>query len=270
MLRKVCQKARILPKSFNLPRDSTTIYHRDQRRPAAVGGSADIWRGGYRGRAVALKVIRVCDEAGSERTGDLFCEAVIWKHLRHRNITPFYGIDTQHYPLSFVSKWMLHGTITEYFKQNHGVDVSDVVDGLKYLHDLGIVHGDLKGSNVLVDEELVACLSDFGLAALIVGGSVRYMAPEIMDSEEFGLDRAVLSPQTDVYSLGMTIWEMFAGCPPFNVLPRDPVVIRRVLQGVRPERSQGADLLGLSDEVWELIEQCWCTEWSKRPSMESI
>ncbi|OCH92339.1 kinase-like protein [Obba rivulosa] len=276
MLKQLCQRVHALPESFRITPGSVTL-HDSNRRPEATGGSADIWKASYMGRTVALKVIRDYED-------DLYCEAVIWKHLRHPNITPFYGIDTGSFALSFVSKWMPHGTITSYLKHNATAQrlgfISDVSEGLKYLHDIGIVHGDIKGSNILVNEKLVACLCDFGLAALsyeeklptrsVVKGSVRYMAPEIMDPEEFGLGRAILTPQSDVYSLGMTVWEMFAGCPPFHELRRDPVVIRRVVQGLRPERPEAADALGLTDRLWELLERCWHVKWDHRPDMDAI
>lgn len=144
----------------------------------------------------------------------------------------------------------------------------------------------------------MACLGDFGLAALsyddklptrsVARGSIRYMAPEIIDPEECGLERVVLTRQSDIYSLGMTIWEVrpksavtgvdiliancqiFSGKPPFYELPRDPVVIRRVLQGVRPERPPASDTLGLSDKLWNLLEHCWHVQPQERPSMELI
>lgn len=68
MLRKLCQRENILPQSFNLPPGSVIIAQ-ENRRPEATGGSADVWRGLYKGRAVALKVIRDCEAATPQSPG---------------------------------------------------------------------------------------------------------------------------------------------------------------------------------------------------------
>ena len=58
--------------------------------------------------------------------------------------------------------------------------------------------------------------------------------------------------------------QTFANTPPFRGC-RDATVIHKVLSGVRPDRPEGAEALGLSDHVWETVESCWQAEWDKRP-----
>lgn len=104
---------------------------------------------------------------------------------------------------------------------------------------MGVLHGDLKGvslhllnvidrsskvfqANILIKNDAHACLSDFGLTAVTYDpntvnaittsseaiGSVRWMAPEIIHPEESGLPRRRPSPESDIYALGMVIWEV--------------------------------------------------------------
>ncbi|KZS87891.1 kinase-like protein, partial [Sistotremastrum niveocremeum HHB9708] len=106
---------------------------------------------------------------------------------------------------SLVSPWMSHGTIGEYVHKYPDVDrmslMIDVAEGIAYLHSKGIVHGDLKGGNVLITDQKRAVLADFGLSRLEnldtvfnnssaqsttthnLRGTVRYMAPELLRDE---------------------------------------------------------------------------------------
>ena len=91
--------------------------------------------------------------------------------------------------------------------------------------DLGVLIGDMDmQANILINSECRACLADFGLAAIIedaasdgpsshkAGGTIRWMAPEIIDPKRYGYDKRSLkklpSKSTDTYALGMTILEV--------------------------------------------------------------
>ncbi|MEW6433896.1 MAG: serine/threonine-protein kinase [Myxococcota bacterium] len=93
-------------------------------------------------------------------------------------------------------------------------------EALSYIHGHGLIHRDLKPSNVMVDEDRVVRLMDFGLAKYIADdaavtadgrlvGTFRYMAPEQILGEK-------LDTRTDLYSLGVILYELLAGRPPFE------------------------------------------------------
>ena len=63
---------------------------------------------------------------------------------------------------------------------------------------------------------------------------------------------------------------MFTGRIPFYNVTRDATVVFRVILGIRPERPADATALGLSDEVWALMETCWCPQWQKRPRIRPV
>ena len=93
-------------------------------------------------------------------------------------------------------------------------------EALAYIHGYGLIHRDLKPSNVMVDEDRTVRLMDFGLAKYIsddgavtadgrLVGTFRYMAPEQILGEK-------LDTRTDLYSLGVILYELLAGRPPFE------------------------------------------------------
>ncbi|KAI0938532.1 hypothetical protein AcW1_001757 [Taiwanofungus camphoratus] len=285
-LRKLCANQSLLPKSFRL---SSKNLKMKGKKPVAAGGFADVWRGKYHDQKVALKAFRIHEKGDLRTVYKSFCrEAVLWKRLRHPNITPFYGIDTRIFSLCMVCQWMPNGCITAFLIDNpHEFRLALLVDtarGLEYLHSRGVVHGDLKGANILINADRRACLTDFGLTAVTydpdtvnamsttstVNGSTRWMAPEILYPEQAGLEKARSSLESDIYSLAMVVWEVFAGSVPFSEHARDATVIFKICSGARPERPLHATDLGLSDYVWRLVEICWSQEWQSRPPVSVV
>ncbi|KAJ7107504.1 kinase-like domain-containing protein [Mycena epipterygia] len=169
--------------------------------PTFAGGFGEVYRASYQGRMVALKRIRTFTaNSTSHRTRWEFCrEAVVWRGLSHRFILPLIGIDRETFPSSFcmVSPWMKQGTVLKYLRDRGRGEVNrlllEVAQGLEYLHAQNIVHGDLRGTNVLISDDNSACLSDFGLSTTVSdaqtasavapssanhAGSVRWWAPD--------------------------------------------------------------------------------------------
>ncbi|KAG6904769.1 hypothetical protein DXG01_007307, partial [Tephrocybe rancida] len=118
----------------------------------------------------------------------------------------------------------------------------DVAEGLAYLHENGIVHGDLKGPNILIDSTGRARLADFGLSvmsdpqilawtsassAASKGGSVRWQAPELFDFNE---DKVVKNtPESDVYAWSCVAFEIFTNSVPFAELQRESTIELRIM-----------------------------------------
>ncbi|KZT64449.1 kinase-like protein [Daedalea quercina L-15889] len=286
-LRKLCTNAEQFPASYVLPTGERNGLKITTEYPMAFGGFADIWRGQYRGQDVAIKALRVSARDKIRAVEKMFFkEVVLWKNLCHDNITPFIGVDCKLFPCAMISVWMPHGNIIGYLnkfpKASRLQLLLDVSLGLEHLHSFGIVHGDLKGANILIDEKHCARLADFGLTAmthdlhalnaitpLSLVGSLRWTAPEVLDPESAGLEKARPSKASDIYSMGMVMWEIFAGQVPFHQYPIEANVLYRILGGVRPARPN-AGHLGLSDVVWQWIERCWAAEASQRPRANDV
>ncbi|KAJ6556142.1 kinase-like domain-containing protein, partial [Mycena capillaripes] len=152
---------------------------------------------------VALKVLRIFqDQTDEDReiSRSKFCkEALLWRYLDHPNIVPFLGVGSTTFPglrLAMVTPWMPRGSVISYISENSPCSpyamglLRDCIAGLTYLHSKNIVHGDLRGGNILVDDNGSACLADFGLAGFIDSdtsvksstrsGTPRWMAPELL------------------------------------------------------------------------------------------
>ncbi|KIO14138.1 hypothetical protein M404DRAFT_120377, partial [Pisolithus tinctorius Marx 270] len=154
----------------------------------------------------------------------------------------------------------------------------DIASGLHYLHShaLGpVIHGDLKGPNVLVSTDRRALLSDFGLSTLnlstfsmtidtIRGGSCHWMAPELLDD-------CPASMASDVWAFGMTTLELFTRAAPFRDCRNPGSVFGRLLKWKLPPRpAEESTQFRLTDTWWEICISCWERYPSLRPTMKDI
>jgi len=131
--------------------------------------------------------------------------------------------------------------------------------------------------NVLIDSECRARLADFGLAAVVdettskttaandkLKGTIRWMAPELLLPEDFGFigkfRKQLPSKDTDIYAIGMTIFEVLTGSVPFTN-DRNETVTLKVMRGTRPNRPPS----GLSDTLWELLVATWVVQQAQEP-----
>jgi len=252
------------------------------------GGCADVWKGTSHGREVAIKVPKLYRSGKREEVRRRFCkEVVMWSALRHPNVLPLLGVTTM--PdggFAMVSEWMTNGNVNEFMKKHSDADrlglLLDSINGLIYLHGQGVIHGDLKGENILVDPDHHARIADFGLLRILSdkanflssiscpgGGTVQWMSPELLYPGGFNLKDSRPTKQSDIYAMGMVIYEVLSGQFPF---PRckEAVVIQKVLGGERPQRPQGPRGIWFRDGLWEMMELCWKAERDDRPSLNAL
>ncbi|KAJ7144140.1 kinase-like domain-containing protein [Mycena epipterygia] len=184
------------------------------------GGFGEVFRAMYQGKAVALKRMRMLQTTDQRRLRQKFGrEALVWQSLDHPYILPLIGIDTETFAplLCMVSPWMKNGIVTKYLSTIGATSlrttIREIAEGLAYLHDRKVVHGDLRGSNILVDDTGHACLADFGLTVLTDAtantesntgaGSVRWMAPETLTPPVYAR-----TPESDIYAFGCVCLEV--------------------------------------------------------------
>ncbi|KZV83640.1 kinase-like protein, partial [Exidia glandulosa HHB12029] len=159
-------------------------------------------------------------------------EIYIWKRLVHPNVHQLCGLYETLGPLpALVSEWHERGDIKQYLdtwtRLLTPVQILDVAQGLEYcesiLHGREIVHGDIKGANVLISNDGVARLSDFGFSVLLanysqsltqtsnIHGTYRWMAPELVLEEG-----ARHSYASDIWAFGCLIIEVYSGQVPYH------------------------------------------------------
>ncbi|HEX8652568.1 MAG TPA: serine/threonine-protein kinase [Pyrinomonadaceae bacterium] len=213
-------------------------------------------------------------------------EAVIWAQVSgHPNVLPIIEADIYDGQAVIVSEYAPGGSLQDWLKKHGGrapsieaaVEMAtEILDGLEYLHEQRIIHRDLKPDNILLQRETPR-LADFGIARVIktgsysqnLSGTFAYMAPEAFDGKR--------NEQTDVWSVGVILYQMLAGRLPYDqpdivslvgaIVHHDPPplpdsipdslrsAVMRALKRDTAERYQSAaemrrDLRAVSYELW--------------------
>jgi hypothetical protein len=216
------------------------------------GGMGQVYRGHHPmlDRPVAIKVLPPALVESEEMHARFLQEARIAASLRHPNIVQIYDFGQQngllYMTMEYVEGTSLKSRLSELKTAGELMPLQETVEiarqissALAYAHDQGAVHRDLKPANILLDRRGQAILVDFGLAVLQGGprytepgkvwGSPSYIAPEQLN------DPPQVGASSDIYALGVVLYEMVTGRPPFqadavmevlwqqaNVPPRPP------------------------------------------------
>jgi Protein kinase domain len=216
------------------------------------GGMSDVYRvyNHRKARSEALKVLRV-QAASVEDAGRFQREIAIGSKLTHPNIVAVYeaGVMKEE-GVYYIAMEAMEGTLRDYLKaQKSGYLKLDeaatimaaLAAALDYAHSQKVIHRDIKPENVLyqtgANRERRWCLADFGIARAADDahftrageaiGTVTYMAPERLSG-----DPAAPGPASDQYALGVVLYEMLTGAPPFSGAPED---IMRAQLELRPD-----------------------------------
>ncbi|KAF8889130.1 kinase-like domain-containing protein [Infundibulicybe gibba] len=259
--------------------------------PSAHGGFADvyqgIWHSGHKDIKVAVKVPRT-QHHNSDRENmreRLKKELRVWKSLSHPHLLELYGISMVNGCLNaMVCPWMENGTVNNYMdKYGDILSMGDrlrlsceVADGLAYLHKSSIVHGDLSGPNILINNQGKACLCDFGLSSVVaelqdgghpkstLGGSIRWADCQLYrPQEEDGAGGYTLTTRSDIYSFGSVVLELLSGRIPYHYIHVDALVVIELHKGNKPRRPARTFV---TDLQWAFIQRCWADDANERPT----
>ncbi|KAG8951444.1 hypothetical protein FRC03_012542 [Tulasnella sp. 419] len=270
-------------------KDVTGRLRKEERRPRAMGANSDVWKGSLREQGimfrkrqpVAIKVLRsVRIKQGEEATVRLLTrlqrEIRIWGPLNHDNIVPLLGFAFEEESPCMVAPWYENGTVLKYISENPEADrlklTLDILNGLIHLHSRNppIVHGDLRGCNVMVDDDGSARISDFGLSRIsqncpsgyttssAIQGSTRWMAPELLN------DGRRPTEATDIYAFGLLVMEIDSGgTTPFCNLS-DSQFLRVIL--VERAKLVPYEPSVLEKNIYPNLEACWSRDPCSRPT----
>ncbi|CAM9188952.1 unnamed protein product [Choristocarpus tenellus] len=145
----------------------------------------------------------------------------------------------------------------------------DIALGMEYLHSKGMIHGDLKSANILLNNKNQAKIADFGtvrtveeyttLATLHKPGlTLKWSAPEVLNQERIRLE-------SDVYSFGIVVWEIVTRKLPWADVGRPMDVLLEVCSGGRPDIPDNAPSL-----LHQLMQSCWASWPGDRPPFSKI
>ncbi|KAG0261490.1 hypothetical protein DFQ27_002922 [Actinomortierella ambigua] len=243
-----------------------------------VGGGAygRVYNAEWEGRKVAIKKF-VLSYDEMDTTLAMKQEIKMLELLVDRHIIQFYG--TTHYEgqLVLVMDYAEGGSLEQAILARRTTEwptkiriVQETVRGLAYIHHKGVLHRDLKSMNVLLTRHMEVKLCDFGLATVKVRssarstisfkGTARWMAPELLNT------RPKYSNKSDMFALGMVMWELAANCTtPFQHQPDNFPVMNAVMLG---EREVLPDDTPSDYRQW--VERCWDHDPAKRPEASEM
>ncbi|CAE6412363.1 unnamed protein product [Rhizoctonia solani] len=285
---KVLQKLNeIAPTSAIGIKDITAQIRKKTILPVATGGQCDIFLGEFvkfPHEEVAMKRLRMFQGSALEPVRkELMREVRLWSELSHPNILEFHGLyDAGGMSIFMISKWMSNGNAPDYLSKfpdaNRRDIVSDALNGLCYLHGQGILHGDLKGANILIKDDCTACLSDLGLArachdatttSMRGSGSIRYMSPEIllMDDESGACKIPIKTLESDIFAFGLLLGDEI----PYAEIQSNALIMQLIANGSRPSRPKNTIANEwLCDKMWGIVEATLAGNPKLRPAASEV
>src|SRR3989440_4755155 len=163
--------------------------------------------------------------------------------------------------------------LRNYLQQNHNqltwkerIQIAnDIIVALSAIHDENAIHRDLHSGNFLyLQSSQQFDISDLGFCGpadkspTSIYGNLPYIAPEVISRKEYTF-------KSDIYSIGMLMWEISSGQPPFSIYEHDLDFAMNIINGMRPKIVPGTPL-----EYKSLMEQCWDADPLKRPDINSL
>ncbi|EYU17550.1 hypothetical protein MIMGU_mgv1a004130mg [Erythranthe guttata] len=266
------------PSHVEIPYDGSDVWEIDAslltfEYKIASGSNGDLYKGLYRSQDVAVKVFKT-EGLNGEMQQEFTQEVYILRKVRHKNVIQFIGACTRPPLLCIVTEFMSGGSVYDFLHKKKGIFklpailkvAVDVSKGMSYLHENNIIHRDLKAANLLMDENEVVKIADFGIARVQLQsgimtaetGTYRWMAPEVIEHKPY-------NHKADVFSFGVVLWELLTGKIPYAYLTPLQAAVGVVQKGLRPSIPRHTHPL-----VVELLEKCWQQEPSLRPEFSEI
>eukprot|EP00063_Salmo_salar_P085639 XP_014060474.1 PREDICTED: tyrosine-protein kinase SRK2-like [Salmo salar] len=226
--------------------------------------------------AVAVKTLK----PGTMDAKDFLQEAHIMKTLRHPKLIQLYAVCTVEEPIYIITELMKNGSLLDYLQKDKGTQlvISDQIEmaaqvaaGMAYLELQNYIHRDLAARNVLVGENNICKVADFGLARVFMMESenvyeakegtkfpVKWTAPEAIHSGKFTI-------KSDVWSFGILLYEIMTfGGMPYPTMTNYEVV-QQLPKGYRMPNPSRCPMV-----MYEIMSDCWKENENDRPTFETL
>ncbi|KAL7237099.1 hypothetical protein ACSBR1_020216 [Camellia fascicularis] len=266
------------PDHLTIPNDGTDVWEIDPQllkfeTKIASGSYGDLYKGTYCSQEVAIKVLKP-ERVDSDLQKEFAQEVFIMRKVRHKNVVQFIGACTKPPSLCIVTEFMSGGSVYDYLHKQRGTFklpsllrvAIDISKGMNYLHQNNIIHRDLKAANLLMDENEVVKVADFGVARVKAQtgvmtaetGTYRWMAPEVIEHRPY-------DHKADIFSFGIVLWELLTGKLPYDYLTPLQAAVGVVQKGLRPTIPKNTH-----PKLAELLERCWQHDPNLRPDFSEI
>ncbi|WOL13596.1 serine/threonine-protein kinase HT1 [Canna indica] len=244
----------------------------------ASGSNSRIYRGIYKQRAAAVKMVRIPEQDEEMRAmleKQFNSEVAFLSRLYHPNIVQFIAACKKPPVYCIITEYMSQGTLRMYLHKKEPYSLStetilrlalDISRGMQYLHSQGVIHRDLKSHNLLLNDEMRVKVADFGTSCLETQcrkskgnmGTYRWMAPEMIKEKPY-------TRKVDVYSFGIVLWELTTALVPYQGMTPMQAAYAASEKNLRPPLSTTC-----SPVLNNLIKSCWSANPAKRPDFNYI
>ncbi|KAI4307325.1 hypothetical protein L6164_030527 [Bauhinia variegata] len=223
----------------------------------------------------AVKEVSLLDEGsqGKQSILQLQQEIALLSQCEHENIVRYYGTEMSESKLYIFLELVTKGSLLNLYHKYHLRDsqvsayTRQILHGLKYLHDLGVIHRDIKCANILVHANGSVKLADFGLAKVTKLNDIKsckgtpfWMAPEVVKGKNQGYGLPA-----DIWSLGCTVLEMLTRQLPYSHLETPIQALFRIGKGEPPPVPDT-----LSRDARDFILQCLHVNQNDRPTAAQL
>ncbi|MDQ7823401.1 MAG: protein kinase [Candidatus Eremiobacteraeota bacterium] len=223
-------------------------------------------------REVAIKILSSSLKENQEYLQRFLQEARITAQMDHPNIINIYGIGEEQGEIFVAMQYIRGKNIAQILREKGIFEFADalfitrcVASALAYAHERGLIHRDIKPDNIMIDENKRVRVMDFGIARDLLTkkritqeghfmGTIHYSAPEQWSSD-------VADPRSDIYSLGVVLYEMLTGKLPFEADSPMHLMFKITRESPEPIRAVRPDI---SPEIEKIVDLMLAKELEKR------
>lgn len=229
------------------------------------------------GKEVAIKKFEKADIQNDQAKQRIFQEAGNMKRLSHHNIAKLYEVFENRASIFYVMEYATEGDLLNLIETRGPLDEDSarfiavqIVHGLKHCHSKGVLHRDIKLDNILLSDNFVVKICDFGISKLVKKGEVMtedsgtavYIAPEVITGKGYS------GFQSDIWSLGVTLYIVLTGRMPFKPPANQSSEVLHQL--IKKGEFTFPENIPLSPDVQDLIKQMLCVNPEKRITVDQI